>query len=411
MSLNKLLKGLLDSSPDDRVRHTRSMESTTAGRVNVDGRLLVNFASNDYLGLAHAPELAIASAKAAKEYGTGASASRLISGNHPMLDEVESRIASLKGTESALVFGSGYLANQSILDALLSQFVPRLGRGRSQNCTVYTDRLVHASFHAGLKSASIRQTRFRHNDLEHLEQLLVADKNKQHVKFIATESVFSMDGDRLNVPQIRELAKQHNAFLYVDEAHAAGVMGHNGMGLMAREANRAATGPFDRWMDENELVLGTFSKALGSYGAYVACSKVMRQFLVNHCGGLIYTTAVPPSVLGSIVAALELVPAMNKQRNHLNEISTQLRNGIHQLGLDTLQSNSQIIPVIIGDDKTTMNLAGQLEDDGFLVGAIRPPTVPEATARLRISLSAAHQTNDIDRFLKDLSRRLLDVKR
>ena len=276
----------------------------------------------------------------------------------------------MKGTESALIFGSGFQANSSILAALVDGPLKAAGP-----IHVFSDRLCHASFHFGLAAGKMRQFRYRHNDLPHLEQLLLKKTTGDSAALIVTESVFSMEGDCLDVDAIREIARRHGALLYVDEAHATGILGANGMGLMSpiRDASLPAGLPAETQSRHQEVVIGTFGKALGCFGAYVACSRAIRDYLVNRCAGLIYSTALPPMVLGAIDAALDLVPEMQSKRQHVQELSAHLRSKLQQAGFDTLQSSTHIVPVVVADDSRVLQLSQQLLDAGFLVGAIRPP--------------------------------------
>lgn len=379
-----------------RRRHLREATTLPGGRVLIDGKELINFASNDYLGLAATADWGLDIDKGDR----AACASRLIAGNHPLYEIIEKKLASLKGTEAALVLGTGFQANATVIPALLSRRLhgARAGNRQGPQVNVFADRLVHASFHAGLNAAHATQIRFRHNDLGHLEELLERYQQAGVCQIILTESVFSMDGDRSDVDTLRQLASRYHALLYVDEAHATGVLGVNGMGLMAQ--------PGKFFPDNEEVVLGTFSKAFGAFGAYVACSQAVKDYLVNHCAGLIYSTALPPSLLALIAARLDLIPGLNAKRAHLLMLANRARSGLQSLGMDCLDSTTQIVPALIGSDAETVEVASQLESDGFLVGAIRPPTVPAGTARLRISLSAEHRLTDVDRLLSAIGRRV-----
>lgn len=342
--------------------------------VERDGRRLVNFSSNDYLGLARHPAL-IARAQAwAAEWGVGATASRLVCGTFDLHAEVEARLAAFKGSEAALILNSGFQANEAVLSALL---LPDLAGSAP---LVFVDRLAHASMHEGLKAAGVRQIRFRHNDMQHLADLLRKHEGEPGPRVIVTESVFSMDGDRADLPTLCDLAERHGCFLYVDEAHATGVLGPQGRGLTA-EAGVAG---------RIDLVMGTFGKALGGFGAYVACSARLRDWLVNRCAGFIYSTALPPPVLGAIDAALELVPQMEAERARLAGHGAWVRAALAARGLDTCGSTTQIVPAVLGEERAALAAARALEEAGHLVVAIRPPTVPAGGSRLRIALSAAH---------------------
>ena len=356
----------------------RAARLIPGGRVLRDGRELIDFSSNDYLGLAHHPLLVERSREWTGRLGTGSGASRLVTGTSEAHLALEARIARFKGAEAALLFASGWQANAAVIPALLAA-VP--------GAAVFTDRLVHASMHAGLASAGTRQHRFRHNDLDHLEGLLADKGADAPARLILTESVFSMDGDRADLPRLCALADAHDAFLFVDEAHATGVLGRGGAGLSAE-----VPGGID-------LIMGTFSKALGGFGAYVAGSQVLIDYLVNTASGFIFTTAPPPAVLGAIDAALDLVPAMDAERSHLSALGDRLRAGLVALGLDHGASSTQIVPAIIGPEAKALALSAKLETAGFLVSAIRPPTVQPGTSRLRIALRASHSDADIDALL------------
>lgn len=341
-----------------------------------------NFCSNDYLGLSGHPALIARSRRYAQDYGVGSKASRLLSGTLALHRDIESRLARAKGAEAALLFASGWQANASLIPALIDA----LGR----DTRVYVDRLVHASLHQGCRAAAVHQHRFRHNDLNHLETLLRAHQGQPGRALIITESVFSMDGDCCPVEALTALARRHAAFVYLDEAHATGVLGPAGMGL-----GTLAEGGV-------HLSMGTCSKAMGSFGAYVAGSRALCDYLVNRCSGFSHTTALPPPVLGAIEAALELIPGMQAERAHLHAQSARLRQRLHALGLDTGASSTQIIPVLIRDTPRTLALQRHLHAHRMQVGAIRPPTVPSGTSRLRITLTASHTAADID----DLSEQI-----
>ncbi|MFJ0863886.1 aminotransferase class I/II-fold pyridoxal phosphate-dependent enzyme, partial [Bordetella bronchiseptica] len=367
--LDSLFTAALEQAAQRQVRRRlRRATAAPPGRLALDGRTLVNFSSNDYLGLARHPLLAERASLWATRHGAGAQASRLVCGNLDLHEQVEAKLARLKGTEAALLLASGWQANAAVLPAL---FKAAAAQGEPQ---VYTDRLNHASLHHGCQAAGVRQIRFRHNDLAHLEHLLAERAGAPGARFIVTESVFSMDGDRADVPALAALAARHHAFLYLDEAHATGVLGPRGMGLAG-----LAPGGVD-------LAMGTFSKGLGSFGAYVAGSRALCDYLVNACSGFIYTTALPPAVLGAIDAALDLVPRLDQARAALLGHGERLRASLAAQGIDCGASSTQIVPAIVGDAGHALALAAELERRGLLAVAIRPPTVPAGTSRLRIAL-------------------------
>ncbi|HYP64547.1 MAG TPA: aminotransferase class I/II-fold pyridoxal phosphate-dependent enzyme [Acidocella sp.] len=371
---------------EKRRRRLRDVTRLPGGRIKLgDGRELLDFASNDYLGLSFHPELIKKSCEYTATQGTGAGASRLVAGNLAPFSEIEAKLAAGKGAEAALLFVSGVQANLTILPALLD------AKTLGAEPLVYADRLNHASLIQGCIGAGVRQNRFRHNDLAHLEELLRRDEALGRPRFIITESVFSMDGDCADISALSAIAEKYGAFLYVDEAHATGVLGENGFGLVKG--------------GRNILAMGTFSKGLGGFGAYVACSGVLREYLVNRCGGVIYATALPPAVLGAMQAAVDLLPSLDTERVYLQALAEDFRNRLRQAGLDTGASRTQIVPVILGDEAKVLEVAAGLEEDGFYVGAIRPPTVPAGTSRLRISLSASHESKNVAALADAIIRR------
>ncbi|MBF0137185.1 MAG: 8-amino-7-oxononanoate synthase [Magnetococcales bacterium] len=371
------LEFLRQRQATSRLRTLRSMTPLPDGRVRVGDRELINFSTNDYLGLASHPELIQRSQAWTARWGAGARASRLVCGNLEIFAEVESKLAAGKGSQAALVFNSGYQANTAILAALLDPQI--LGT----HPLVFADRLNHASMHHGCRAAGVRQIRYRHGDLNHLEDLLIRHRDKPGPRFILTETVFSMDGDQIHVGDLVTLKERHGAFLYLDEAHATGLLGPNGFGLSA-----AFPGQVD-------LAMGTFSKGLGSFGAYAACSRELVEFLLNYCGGLIYATALPPGILGAMDAALDLLPGLEPLRYKVLAHAARLREAMHAAGLDTGLSSTQIVPVVTGTDTAALSLSQQLEAAGMLAVAIRPPTVPNGASRIRFSLSAAHRDSDL----------------
>ncbi len=342
---------------------------------------LLNVSSNDYLGLSRHPLLAERAAAWGRLHGTGAGASRLVTGTLEAHRRLEARIAVAKKTEAALLFASGWQANASVLASLLRFGKPAL---------VFCDWLIHASLHHACRAAGVVQIRYRHNDMAHLAELLATHAGAPGKRFIVTESVFSMDGDQADLPALHALAECHDAFLYLDEAHATGVLGPDGMGL---------SGTLPGAVD---LAMGTFSKALGGFGAYVAGSRALCDWLLNRASGFIHTTALPPTVLGAIDAALDLVPGMQAERRQLHAHAERVRAALRDLGIDHGPSTTQIVPAIVGGEQTALDLAARLRAEGILAVAIRPPTVPAGTSRLRLALSAGHSEADISRLIAAL---------
>lgn len=325
---------------------------------------LIDVSSNDYLGLSRHPALIERACAWARTHGAGSRAARLVTGTSAALLALEEKLAAFKGTEAALIFATGFQLNSSVLPALFE-----LGK----EPLVFTDRLIHASLHAGCRG--MKQIRFRHNDFAHLEELLA--ENPGEPRFILTESVFSMDGDTADVPALAALAERHGAFLYLDEAHATGVLGPQGKGLAALAPGKVP------------VVMGTLGKALGSAGAYVAGSRALIDWLINRCAGFIYSTAPAPAALGAVEAALELVPHMDSERARLARMADTLRTTLRMRGYDTLASSTQIVPAVLGAEAAALAAAEKLRHAGILAVAIRPPTVPPGGARLRFALSAA----------------------
>lgn len=366
-------------------RSLKNSEIHSHGKVLRDGQELINFASNDYLGLSQHPALIAASQDYAARFGAGSTASRLITGNHPFYHRLEDKLANGKGTQAALIFNSGYQANLSVLAALAD------GDALGKPVTVLADRLSHNSLLQGALLSGARLQRFQHNDYEHLENLLRGLQDKNTHVIIVTESVFGMDGDCSDLPTLIALKQKYSAMLYVDEAHATGVFGADGFGMAAD------------YKGQIDVVMGTFGKALGSFGAYIACSFVLRDYLLQRCGGMIYSTALPPSILGTIEAALELLPHLQDARTYLLQKSARVRQGLKQQGWNIGASTTHIIPLLLGGEESATGLAHRLENKGILAPAIRPPTVPAGTSRLRLSLSAAHTADVLAHLLSALA--------
>jgi 8-amino-7-oxononanoate synthase len=366
-------------------RGLTGIEARDARSISIGDEAYVNFASNDYLALRFHPALIERARVWAQEYGVGAGASRLVTGNLGLFAGLETKVAALKEKPSALIMASGFQANASVLQAVFDRSV--LGA----EPLVFSDRLNHASIHFGCAASGAREIRYRHGDAVHLGSLLSQYQGDERPKFILTESVFSMEGDVAPLAEIGRLAREHDAMLIVDDAHASGILGEGGRGLS----------------EEADVVIGTFSKALGSFGAYVACSGTFREYLINRCAGLIYSTALPPPVLGAIDAALYLLPSLDAERAHVASLAKRFRQGARSLGYDTGASITQIVPLIAGSNHAALSLSKRLREAGFFATAIRPPTVPAGTARLRLAFTAAHSTADLDGLLEALDDRAL----
>ena len=364
------------------LRTLRPIDSRGGGRIQRDGRDLLDFSSNDYLGLSHHPNLRRAVQQATEQFGASSCASRLLSGDLTIHHELEERVAALSGKESALVFSSGYQANVGIISALV-------GRGD----VVFSDKLNHASIVDGIGLSGAKCFRFRHNDLDHLETLLKKHSQEFKTRLIVTETVFSMEGDRSPVDRIVDLKDKHGGVLMVDEAHAAGIYGPAGAGIVAEE----------NLSDRVELIMGTFSKALGSFGAYVAGSGQMTDFLVNACRSFIYSTALPPGITAANLAALEVVEKEPERRTVLRENAAWFREALIGQGHD-VRGSSQIVPLVVGDAERANVASAALQERGFHVLAIRPPTVPAGEARLRFSLTYDHSRQQLSELIEHVEQ-------
>jgi 8-amino-7-oxononanoate synthase len=345
------------------------------GRVRIGKREFLNLSSNDYLGLAGDTRLIRASQGAAAAWGAGSTASRLIVGTLALHQQVEEDVAAFKGTARAVLFNTGYMANVGVIAGLM-------GKGD----VILSDKLNHASIIDGMRLSEAAFFRYPHRDLERLEALLKKHSGARRL-LIVTDSVFSVDGDVAPLRELVALKERYGAWLMIDEAHATGVLGTTGAGLA--EAC-SLTGKI-------EIHMGTFSKALGSFGAYVAGEAPFVELLHNRARSLIYSTALPPAVLGAMQAALAIVRQEPFRRVSLLNQASRFRDRLQEAGFDTLDSETQIIPVLVGDNAGALEFASRLQEEGIMAVAIRPPTVPPGGARLRLSLSAAHGAADLDR--------------
>ena len=343
------------------------------------------FNQNDYLHLSHHPEVIAASQAYARNWGVGSGSSGILS-YLPIYQQLENRIARTKHKEHALIFNSGYQTNASVIATLLDK------RLFTEPPLIFCDRLNHASIHHGCQLAGVRQIRYRHLDLDHLDELLQSHQNQKQAKFIITESIFSMDGDQVNIAELVALAQKHRAFLYVDEAHATGASGKQGYGL---------TSGYETDID---LIMGTFSKAIGATGGYICCNQLIYHYLINRCRGFIYSTAPSPAIIGAVDQAWQLILKLEDSRKHLMQLANYTRRTLQEHGFNTGQSSSHIIPIIIGNEKETLNLYHMLKTEGIYTSAIRPPTVPAHSSRLRIGLQANHSRNMVDRLINLLRK-------
>jgi len=368
LEARQLRRSLIDTARTDGIHVVRG------------GRRLVSFSCNDYLNLSHHPQVKAAAIAALEQYGTSAGASRLVTGNHPLFADLESRLARLKGAEATCTFGSGYLANAGIVPALI---------GRDD--LVLIDELAHACLWAGARLARANVLAYRHNDIEHAAALL-AEFRPQHANaLIATDGVFSMDGDLAPLPALAALAARQDAWLMVDDAHGLGVVGS---GRGARFAHSD--------LPDIPLQMGTLSKAVGGYGGYLCASRAVIDLITNRARSFVYSTGLPPATVAAASAALDIIA------NDRELVTRPLRNARRFTSAAGLpEAQSAIVPAVLGTAERALAASHRLEDEGFLAVAIRPPTVPEGTARLRFAFTAGHTDADIDRLAALVRERVL----
>ena len=369
-------------------RRMRNCAGATGAKVVIDGAEKHLFCSNDYLGLANHPKLKQAMIQAATALGTGAGASRLVSGNMDIHRALEHAAATFVGKERARLFVSGYQANVGGISALT-------GRGDA----IFSDALVHASLIDGARLSRADVHVYRHSDMGHLERLL-KDARGYRLKLVVTDTIFSMDGDVAKLNDIVEISKKHGAGVYIDEAHAIGVVGPGGRGVAAELG----------LLDDIDVLIATFSKALGVSGAFVATSSSAASLITTKARSLLYTTAPPPPVAAVALESLALVEMADDRRGKLASNIEKFRNCAKSAGLPTLDSTTAIQPIMTGDNRRTMAVSEALFAQGFFVQGIRPPTVPEGEGRLRVTLSANHDTETITALVQAIDRALSKVK-
>jgi len=360
------------------LRRLRTIESASEAEVTLEGRPVILMASNNYLGLATHPALKRAAIQATERFGVGAGAARLVSGTLPPHEELETTLAKFKGTEAALAFGSGYLANLGVIPALI-------GAGG----LIFADRLCHASLIDGcrLSGASLRV--YRHNDVAHLKSLLARRPSKRDT-LIVTDGVFSMDGDLAPLPDLIELADRYNARLFVDDAHGTGVMGAQGRGTIEHFGLESRI-PFH---------MGTLGKALGTSGAYVVGPSAMIQYLINTARTFLFATAPPPATAAAAIAGLQVLRNEPERRVRLWENRQYLHAGLTRLGFRLTGSASPILPIVVGNAQKAVAMADRLLELGVYAPAIRPPTVPKNTSRIRVTVTSEHSRTQLDRALE-----------
>ncbi len=384
----QLAQRLRDKQQQHLYRRRRLLESAQSARVRVDGRDVLNFCSNDYLGLANHPRVIAALQNAAAEMGVGSGASHLVIGHSHFHHQLEEELAAFVQRPRALLFSSGFMANLGAISTLVDR-----------NDIVLEDKLNHASLLDGALLSRGQLQRYQHNDVGNLRERLNALDGKRAL--VVTDSVFSMDGDVAPLPEIAAACVEKNAWLMVDDAHGFGVLGKNG---------RGALDLFNLTNDQVPVYMATLGKALGSYGAFVAGSDDLIECLIQECRPYIYTTAIPPAVAAATLESLHVLQEESWRVDQLHALIRQFRNGAMQRGIALPESHTAIQPLIVGASEKAVQLSEKLLQQNILVGAIRPPTVPVNTARLRITLSAAHTESDLEQLLDALHAALLSCK-
>ena len=384
MPFTQLNKALNERAAQGLRRQRRVLQSAQGVHVSVDGQDCLSFCSNDYLGLANHPQLIAALQHGAQQYGVGAGAAHLVSGHFDAHQQLEQTLADFVNKPAALLFSSGYLANLGVVQALVS-------RGDS----VFADRLNHASLNDAMLLSRANVQRYRHGDMAHLEKLLKkCDDTSGRRKLVITDAVFSMDGDIAPLPRLLELCEQHDAWLLVDDAHGFGVLGEQGRGsLFHFEENPGSP---------RIIYMATLGKAAGVCGAFVAAEAVVIETLLQSARSYIYTTASPPALARALQTSVALVRDEAWRREKLQRLIVQLRAGLQALPWPLLPSDTPIQPLLAGSNEAALALSAGLRERGIWVAAIRPPTVPQGRARLRISLSAAHSADDVAQLIAAL---------
>jgi 8-amino-7-oxononanoate synthase len=355
------------------------LETGQSPEVTISGKTYVLLGSNSYLGLSVDPKVVESARLALEKYGTGSGGSRLVSGSFDLHRQLEEKIAEFKNTESAILFSSGYLANIGTISALVGS-----------DDIIYSDELNHASIIDGARLSRSTVRIYKHLDLNHLTELLESDKNTKCRKLIVTDTVFSMDGDLVPLPQLVEISEKYGCILMIDEAHATGVLGKRGSG---------ATEHFGV-EDRVPVVMGTLSKAIGSLGGYIAGSQELIDFIRNRVRSYIFDTSLPPASLAASITAIDIIENEPERREHLWNMVNKFKMGIENTGLRILPSHSAIIPVLIGDAEPALNFAKMLRENGVFTPAVRPPSVPHGMCRIRVTIMAKHTEDHVETALK-----------
>lgn len=379
--LESLKKELEQRQTQGLMRQRRLLDSPQAEQITADEHQYLSFCSNDYLGLANRPELIAAMQQAAGNSGVGSGASNLITGHHRYHDTLEKQLADFVGMPAALLFSTGYMANIGVLGALV-------GRGDA----IFADKLNHACLNDGGYYSMAEFKRFAHNDVAALEKLLQASKARH--KIIAADAVFSMDGDIAPIPEYLKLCEQYDAYLYMDDAHGFGVLGKHGSGTLSHFGLKSP----------RIIMMATLGKAAGVAGAFVAGEQVVIDYLIQTAKSYVYSTPAPPALSATLSASLKLIEKGDDLRAHLRHLIATLKQNLHLKRWQLMPSETAIQPLLIGSNHEALRVGEYLQKQGILVPAIRPPTVPVNTARLRISLSAAHKTEDVVKLAEALNQ-------
>lgn len=387
MNLNKELKVKLKAHKAEHLyRSRKTLESPQSVEPIINGKKVLSFCSNDYLGLANHPDIVNSFKHAADEYGVGSGSAHLVSGHSAEHHALEEELAAFMGSERALLFSTGYMANLGVVSALCDR-----------HCEIYEDKLNHASLLDAALLSRAKRFRFPHLDMDTLEQRLMDSNSgysKNTTKFIISDGVFSMDGDLAALKKMVSLSEKHNATLMIDDAHGIGVLGEKGKGIVEY---------FSLDNKQVPILIGTLGKAFGTAGAFVAGSEELIETLIQKSRSYIFTTAMPAAVAAATRKSLKIVEEENWRREKLQSLISQFRKGANELGLELADSMTPIQPVIIGSSEKALALSEKLLEKNILISAIRPPTVPEGTARLRVTFSADHTEKHVDKLLSVLS--------
>ena len=389
MPFSELQLQLAERKARGLLRQRRTLSTPQSPQLIVDGKPYLSFCSNDYLGLACHPLLVNALQQGAAQYGAGAGAAHLLSGHFDAHEQLEQELADFVEKPAALLFSTGYMANLGVVQALTSR-----------HDTVFADKYNHASLNDAMLLSRARVRRYRHNDMVQLEAML--GEVKQGRRLICTDAVFSMDGDRAPLPELLALCEAYDAWLLVDDAHGFGVVGEQGRGSLFQSTPFAKGGRVGDLNSPRIIYMATLGKAAGVFGAFVAAEQVVIDTLINQARSYVYTTATPPALSVALLQSLRLIAAGNDRRAHLYRLIAQLKGGMKDLPWLLLASDTAIQPLIVGENRGALDLSMALQKRGIRVAAIRPPTVPAGTARLRITLSASHTTADVSRLLEAL---------